>query len=61
MNGFIVRSKTNPTLILCTNNEFKYQDVVGAGGYSAKVYKTQSGAEKARNGKGIIVEKYEQE
>jgi len=54
---YIVRSKVNPALILCTNGEFLPEQQVGPGGYSAKLYKTRKGAEVVRSG-DVIVEEY---
>lgn len=65
--AYIVRSKVNPKLVLCTNGEFEPEDLIGPvnlnprtghliRGYTAKVYKTRRGAEKVRNGEMIIVE-----
>lgn len=65
--SFIVRSKINPKLILCTNGEFMTEALVGPvgftvrgtaiKGYAAKVYKTRRGAEAVRGGQ-VIVETY---
>lgn len=41
---YIVRSHINPKLILCTDGEFRAEQQVGPGGYSAKVFKTLIGA-----------------
>ena len=55
MIGYIVRSKTNPTMILCTNGEWHWDGIVGPGGqYSAKLYKTQKGAGRVRGGEVIV-------
>lgn len=54
---YIVRSAINPSLILCTNDEFVYEGCVGPGtNLSAKTYKTRRNAEKVRNGYQILVE-----
>jgi hypothetical protein len=54
---YIVRSEINPSLILCTDGEFKWEGIIGPGTEnSAKVYKTRRNAEKVRGGYKIIVE-----
>jgi hypothetical protein len=40
----MVRSGINPKLILCTDGEFRAEQQIGPGGYSAKVFKTLIGA-----------------
>jgi hypothetical protein len=56
--GYIVRSKINPHLILCTNNEFIYEECIGPGHkLGAKIYKRRSAAEKVLGGE-VIVEEY---
>lgn len=58
--GFIVRSKQNPHLILCTNGEFLWEYHCGPGHeVGAKIYKTESRAKKVRGGE-VIVEPYGQ-
>lgn len=56
MTKYIVRSKKNPKLILCTDGEFHYENYVGPNGYCAKLYKTKGGAERSCNAKPVIVE-----
>lgn len=53
---FICRSKVNPKLILCTNGDWMSENLVGPGGYAAKVYKTRKGAERVRDGNVIVEE-----
>lgn len=45
-NGFVVISDAGN--ILCTNGEWYSPRFVGPTGYSAKVWQTQAGAERAR-------------
>jgi hypothetical protein len=52
--GYIVRSLINRALILCTNGEWKPENMVGPGGFDAKVYKTKAGALKVRGGNVIV-------
>lgn len=52
--SYIVRSKLNPKLILCTNGDWMPESMVGPGGYSAKVYKTEAGAKRVRDGHVIV-------
>lgn len=47
MNRFLVRSKTNPSLILTVSGEFMHEAACGPGGRCAKLYKTRRGAENA--------------
>lgn len=44
---YLVRSTTNPYLILTTSGEFLAESLLGPGGRSAKLYKTRRGAEGA--------------
>lgn len=53
--SYIVRSGSNPAMILTTSGEFKPQSMVGPGGYCAKVYKTKHGAELAAEKRGGVV------
>jgi len=55
---FIVRSKLNPRLVLCTNRDWLPDTELGPGkDYSAKIYKTRVRAEKVRDGR-VLVEEY---
>ena len=57
--GYIVRSKTNPAMILCTNGEWHSEGIVGPGhDFGAKLYKTRKGAEKVRGGEVIVEEQW---
>ena len=51
--GYIVISNINPALILCTDGEFHGRSQVGPGGYSAKVYKTETAAGKHNPGRVV--------
>lgn len=59
---FLCRSDINPRLILTTlrpdgsGHEWKHQDSVGPGGYSAKLFKTRKGAERVRSGHVVVEE-----
>lgn len=44
---YLVRSKTNPMLILTVSGEFISESQCGPGGHCAKLYKTRRGAEKS--------------
>lgn len=52
---YIIRSGTNPKMILTTTGEFKPESMVGPGGYSARVYRTWSGAQLAADNRGGLV------
>lgn len=55
--GYLVRSKINSALILCTDGEFHAECFIGPGTeLSAKIYKTRRNAEKVRGGYQITVE-----
>lgn len=55
--GYIVRSKQNPVLILCTDGEFHTDTLIGPGrDLSAKVYKTTSGVKRAMGDRKVIVQ-----
>lgn len=57
--GYIVRSKQNRSMILCTNGEWHHENIVGPGcDYGAKLYKTKARAAKVRGGKVIIEEQW---
>lgn len=50
--NYIVCSGVNPNLILTTTGEMKPKEMIGPGGYSAKIYKTWSGARVAADRRG---------
>lgn len=54
-NGYIIRSRLNPKMILCTDGEFHAEIQVGPGGWCAKVYKTERGARNAHHGLNVDV------
>lgn len=57
--GYIVRSKANPAMILCTNGEWHWEGAVGpACDYGAKLYKTRRNAAKVRGGEVVIEEQW---
>lgn len=47
VNRYLVRSATNPALILTVSGEFIPESLCGPGGRCAKLYKTRRGAERA--------------
>jgi hypothetical protein len=47
---YIVRGAINPKMILCTDGEFHVESLIGPGGWSAKVYKTEAGAKRHNPG-----------
>lgn len=58
MTKYIVRSSVNPSLVLCTDGEFRaYGLHTGPGtGKKVKLYSRKSAAEAVRGGQGITVE-----
>ncbi len=53
---YIVRSAKNNRLILCTDNQFHAESMVGVGGFSAKLYKTKKNAERSCGEKSVVVD-----
>lgn len=53
---FIIRSRFNANLILCTNGDFMAASLVGAGGYTALAFKTEAGARRRAAKRGDTVE-----
>ena len=53
---YIIRSRHNTGLILCTNGDFMAASLVGPGGYAALTFKTKAGAEKRAARRGDVVE-----
>lgn len=43
---FIARNNINPALILTASNDWKPSRMVGPGGYAARIFKTEAGANK---------------
>lgn len=50
-NGYAVRSELNPNMVLCTDGKFHCKAMVGAGGYSARVYVIAAQARKYNPGR----------
>lgn len=59
-NRFLVRSKTNPFLVLTTSGEFLPEALLGPGGRSAKLYKTERGARAAGAPGSTLVQRCDQ-
>lgn len=53
---FIIKSAKNTKLILCSDNEFHTESMVGIGGFTAKTFKTLKGAQNHCHSKKVIVE-----
>lgn len=53
---YLVRSAKNDKLILCSDDEFHAESMVGVGGFSAKTFKTMKGAQNHCHSKKVIVE-----
>ena len=45
--GYLVLGMVNNNLVLCTDGDFHARSLVGPGGWSPKVYKTEAGAKKS--------------
>jgi hypothetical protein len=53
---YLIRSRVNPALVLCTDGEFHAEVQVGPGGWCAKIYKTERGADASAAGRGTVEE-----
>ena len=53
---FIIRSRFNANLILCTNGDFMAASLVCPGGYAALTFKTEAGARRRAAKRGDTVE-----
>lgn len=53
---YLVRSAKNVKLILCSDDEFHPESMVGVGGFSVKTFNTLKGAQNHCHSKKVIIE-----
>lgn len=53
---YLIRSLINPALVLCTDGEIHAEVQVGPGGWRARIYKTERGADASAAGRGTFEE-----